>query len=179
MMEINAGPKVTTKSEGKMNSTSGKSSLMVVLAAAASTACTRWVLSVSLCMRKVFAIPSNLRSSARTRQRKITQCSSRLLRLWRQNCSCKSWYYSSPVLPRALLHRARRLHLHRPECCTETRQPAPDNGVKNGDTHRRNGNAPSQRDNPGGRLSRTAAPRRRTTPETRVTCSARGGARSE
>jgi len=42
-----AGPRTTTKSAGKMKNTSGKISLMVVLAAASSTCWTRCVLSVS------------------------------------------------------------------------------------------------------------------------------------
>lgn len=48
MMEMIAGPRATRKIDGKINSTSGNVSLMVVFAAASSTACTRWVLSVSL-----------------------------------------------------------------------------------------------------------------------------------
>ncbi len=47
IIEITAGPRATRNSDGKMKNTSGKISLMVVLAAASSTACTRWVLRVS------------------------------------------------------------------------------------------------------------------------------------
>jgi len=41
MIMMNAGPKTTRKSDGKINKASGKISLIVVFAAASSTACTR------------------------------------------------------------------------------------------------------------------------------------------
>jgi hypothetical protein len=47
IIRMTAGPRTTRKSAGKMKSTSGKISLIVVFAAASSTCCTRWVLRVS------------------------------------------------------------------------------------------------------------------------------------
>ena len=47
MIWISAGPRITTNIAGKMQNTSGKTSLIVVLAAASSARCRRLVRMVS------------------------------------------------------------------------------------------------------------------------------------
>ena len=104
MIWMSAGPRITTNIAGKMKSTSGNTSLMVVFAAASSARCRRLVRMVSACTRSAWAIEvpnrsvwismatSDLTSSSPVRSPRFRSASSRAVparisRFTRLSCS--------------------------------------------------------------------------------------------